>query len=114
MELEAQIFIWVYLKRDETTIHTHPISDEIILRFVGESEADVGDGWTTVKDNDCVMAPRGVLHGGRVSKESKPPDGRVLVGGFASPPQMDLYFKAGYYDNNEEGKFIKLPCTNLL
>jgi uncharacterized cupin superfamily protein len=48
-----------YLKPgDETTNHTHPISDEIILRFVGECEADVGDGWTTVKDNDCVMAPR--------------------------------------------------------
>lgn len=104
-----------YLKHgDETAIHTHPISDEIVLQFAGASEAYVGDGWAAVGANDCVMAPRGVLHGGRLNKESTTPDGRVLVGGFASPPQMDLYFKAGYYDCDHDGKFTNLPYTNLI
>ena len=75
------------------TIHTHPVSDECIISFSGHSLAYIGDRWVEFSPNDCVLAPCGVLHGGPHNNSQE----RIWAGGFAAPPQLDLYLNTEYY-----------------
>lgn len=54
---------------------------------------------------DCEMAPCGVPHG-----RSRTLGGRSHVGGFASPPQLDLYMRTEFY---REGSFSQPPAEVL-
>lgn len=94
--------------QQKTAIHTHPISDEFVIQFTGMTHSYVGDDWVDVNAYDCVMAPCGVLHGG-----DNPSNSRGIVGGFASPPQIDLYLKAGYYNSGGDAKFAQPPYTTI-
>ena len=85
-------------------IHTHPVTDELLILWSGKSRAYCGDRWHELDTYGCVMAPCGVHHGASDSEES------CLWGGFAAPPQLDLYLKTEYY---EDGKFSQPPFTNL-
>jgi uncharacterized cupin superfamily protein len=81
-------------------MHAHPVSDECLIVWEGVCEgytahgySDSGavDFWTGRKSSfvaldtyDVVLAPCGVLHGHRSL------DTPSVLGGFASPPQLDL------------------------
>ena len=85
-------------------IHTHPVSDECLVMWRGDSaEFYIGDSWTKAKANDVALAPCGVAHGHRS-------DGVALFGGFASPPQLDLLMPTDYYDG---GTFTAPEATRL-
>lgn len=90
-------------------IHSHPTSDECIINFSGSGLAYVGDHWVEFSPNDYILAPCGVLHGGPYNNNLS--EEQILAGGFASPPQLDLYMLTDYY---EKGKFKSPPFTNLL
>jgi hypothetical protein len=92
-----------------TLVHTHPISDEIVIQWTGKGQFFCGDRWIDIDTYDCVMAPCGVYHGAGGSRD--PEDGRSFAGGFASPPQLDLYVRTNYY---KDGKFVQASFTNLL
>ena len=85
---------------DRSLVHKHPVSDECLIRFSGRGQFFCGDKWVDVSALDCVLAPCGVLHGAAGSSIST--DGPSFIGGFASPPQLDLYVRSPYYKN---GKF---------
>ncbi len=89
-------------------VHTHPDSDECLILWAGKGQLYCGDRWVEAETFDCVMAPCGVHHdkGGRRS----PLAGRWFGGGFASPPQLDLYMKTEYY---KDGKFGRPPFAKL-
>lgn len=81
--------------------HTHPVSDECVIIWAGSARGFLNNHWFEMGMHDCLMAPCGVPHGGPLNihtetKEtfSQPKD--TLWGGFASPPQGDLYLRAGY------------------
>jgi mannose-6-phosphate isomerase-like protein (cupin superfamily) len=42
--------------------NTHPHSDQVVLILEGEALAEVGDGRTTLKKDNCVTIPAGVKH----------------------------------------------------
>lgn len=82
----------------EDTIHTHPVSDEFLVMWSGEGQFFVGDiGWVDAGAGDVALAPCGVMHGHR----STPERGPSMMGGFASPPQLDLVIPTDYYDTGE-------------
>lgn len=88
-------------------IHTHPVSDECVVNWWGGSQIWLGDRWIPTGSYDCILAPRGVRHGGFIPKDA----GRVsFVGGFAAPPQLDLLINSGYY---KDGKFERPPFVRL-
>jgi hypothetical protein len=47
---------------------------------------------------DVVLAPCGVEHGGKIPSDAK---GAAFPGGFASPPQLDLYMRTPYYKGRQ-------------
>jgi len=90
-------------------IHTHPVSDECLIQWAGgPGRFYVGDAWVDVGPLDCVIAPSGVYHGAGGGRHAA--DEPTLVGGFASPPQLDLYLLASYY---RDGEFARLPHSVL-
>lgn len=80
----------------QDTIHKHPVSDECLVMWSGSGQIFLGhNGWIDVKANDIAMAPCGVAHGHRSSGDLGP----SMMGGFASPPQLDLVIPTPYYDS---------------
>lgn len=89
------------------TIHTHPVSDEFLVMWHGEGQFFIGDlGWVDAAAGDVALAPCGVLHGHRSTDERGP----SMMGGFASPPQLDLVIPTDYY---ADGRF-EHPMTSRL
>jgi gentisate 1,2-dioxygenase len=77
-------------------IHKHPVSDEFLVMWSGSGQLYGGGfGWVDAEENDVMMAPCGVAHGHR-STEGRGPS---MMGGFASPPQLDLMIPSPFYAN---------------
>lgn len=74
--------------------HVHPLSEELLIVIKGKGEVFLGDRWIKVQQGDIVYAPEGVPHGTRNPKDSG--EDLVMVG-IGIPPQLDLYFRSGYY-----------------
>jgi gentisate 1,2-dioxygenase len=88
-------------------IHKHPVSDEFLVMWSGSGQLYGGGfGWVDAEENDVMMAPCGVAHGHR-SIEGRGPS---MMGGFASPPQLDLMIPSPFYAN---GMFTH-PATSEL
>lgn len=87
----------------EDTMHTHPVSDEFLVMWSGQGQLYIGDiGWVDAGPGDVALAPCGVMHGHRSTTDRGP----AMMGGFASPPQLDLmiptdYYKDGVYERPE-------------
>lgn len=80
----------------EDTIHTHPVSDEFLVMWSGEGQLYIGDiGWVDAGPGDVALAPCGVMHGHRSTDDRGP----SMMGGFASPPQLDLVIPTDYYND---------------
>lgn len=81
-------------------MHVHPVSDECLVVWEGVCEGYTAHGYTetaspdfwigreasfvAIETFDVILAPCGVLHGHRSV------DSPSVLGGFASPPQLDL------------------------
>lgn len=77
-------------------IHKHPVSDEFLVMWSGSGQLYGGGfGWVDAEENDVMMAPCGVAHGHR----SVAGRGPSMMGGFASPPQLDLVIPSPFYEN---------------
>lgn len=77
-------------------IHRHPVSDEFLVMWSGSGQFFIGGiGWIDAGENDVILAPCGIEHGHRSTAERGP----SMMGGFASPPQMDLVIPTPYYKN---------------
>lgn len=75
-------------------MHIHPVSDECLILWEGVCEGYTAHGYSgsefvTLDTYDVVLAPSGVLHGHRSTTTPS------VLGGFASPPQLDLLLDAG-------------------
>jgi gentisate 1,2-dioxygenase len=91
----------------EDTIHTHPVSDEFLVMWSGEGQFFIGDvGWVDAGPGDVALAPCGVMHGHRSTDDRGP----SMMGGFASPPQLDLVIPTDYYN---AGQFSHPEQTEL-
>jgi quercetin dioxygenase-like cupin family protein len=88
-------------------IHTHPVSDECVVNWWGGNPCFLGDRWIQTESYDCLLAPRGVRHGGILPKDAEQ---LVYVGGLAAPPQLDLLINSGYY---QDGRFTRPPFSRL-
>lgn len=88
-------------------IHTHPVSDEVVVNWWGGNLVWLGDAWHQTRSHDCVLAPCGVRHGGVVAADAKD---YLLVGGLAAPPQLDLLINSGYY---QDGRFTRPEFSEL-
>ena len=88
-------------------IHTHPVSDECVINWWGGNQVWLGDRWLPSSSYDCLLAPRGVRHGGYIAEDATQ---SLLVGGLAAPPQLDLLINSGYYKN---GRFERPPFARL-
>jgi mannose-6-phosphate isomerase-like protein (cupin superfamily) len=73
----------------DSNAHRHPISDEVLISFINRGQLYCDDRWLVVGPNESVMAPCGVTHGAIASPDL--PDPYWGVGGFAAPPQQDVY-----------------------
>ncbi|CAN1530899.1 Cupin 2, conserved barrel [Mycobacteriaceae bacterium] len=88
-------------------IHKHPVSDEFLVMWSGSGQLYGGGfGWVDAEENDVMMAPCGVAHGHR-SIEGRGPS---MMGGFASPPQLDLMIPSPFYAN---GMFTHPAASEL-
>jgi gentisate 1,2-dioxygenase len=101
-------------------MHVHPVADECLVVWEGTCEGytahgytDTGtpDFWTgrqasfvALETYDVILAPCGVLHGHRST------DTPSVLGGFASPPQLDLLIGGEHYD---DGVFTQATYTKL-
>jgi hypothetical protein len=56
---------------------------------------------------DVVLAPCGVQHGGRIPSDAK---STAFPGGYASPPQLDLYMRTTYY---KDGRY-QTPAFEMI
>lgn len=74
--------------------HVHPLSEELLIVLRGKGEIFLKDRWIKVSEGDIVYAPEGVPHGTRNLEGS---DEELITIGIAVPPQLDLYFRSGYY-----------------
>ncbi len=89
---------------DEFAAHTHPISDECVIVWAGAARGFLDGHWFQMGIHECLLAPCGVAHGGPLNIELNTLNASghgsdTLWGGFASPPQGDLYLRAGYVNN---------------
>jgi len=91
----------------EAATHTHPVSDECIVNWIGSGQSLISGEYVSTGPLDVVLAPCGVAHGGKI-----PPDAKDVCfpGGFASPPQLDLYVRTPYYN---DGKYQVPPFEML-
>jgi quercetin dioxygenase-like cupin family protein len=101
-------------------MHVHPVSDECLIVWEGICEGYTADGYTdtgspdfwnsrqssfvALDTYDVILAPCGVLHGHRSTATPS------VLGGFASPPQLDLLIGNPYYDH---GVFTKAGSQRL-
>ena len=68
-------------------VHKHSVSDECPTLWSGTGELYIGSiEWLKAEENDDILAPCGVVHGHRAINGR----GQMMMGGFASPPQIDL------------------------
>lgn len=86
--------------------HTHPISDECVVVWSGNARGFLNGHWFDMGIHECLLAPCGVPHGGPLNVKTKTSgvdviDRDTLWGGFASPPQGDLYLKGGYIKDQQ-------------
>ncbi|MBP2652677.1 MAG: cupin protein [Firmicutes bacterium] len=81
--------------------HVHPISEDAVLFWNGTGMAYLESRWIEVSEGDILYAPALVRHGTGCHKNSPR---AIMSCGCATPPQFDLYQKAGYL---KEGKFVK-------
>ena len=88
-----------------TSLHAHPGSDECVVLWDGQARAWAVDGWHDMEMYDVVMAPCGVKHGVSAA------EGAARWGGFAAPPQMDLYARTLFYQGT--GTFGDIPFGHL-
>lgn len=88
-------------------LHHHPVADECVVQWAGGGIAYIGDAKVPVGALDTVLAPCGVHHGGEVPADA---DGTMYPGGFAAPPQLDLYLKTDYW---KDGRFQRPEFENL-
>ncbi len=91
----------------EAAKHTHPVSDECIVNWIGSGLSLVSGKYIATGPLDVVLAPCGLEHGGRIPSDTKSP---AFPGGFASPPQLDLYMRTPYY---KDGKYQTPPFEML-
>lgn len=93
----------------EDTIHTHPVSDEFLVMWSGEGQFFIGDiGWVDAAAGDVALAPCGVMHGHRSTQGRGP----SMMGGFASPPQLDLVIPTPYYQDGVYADPDPSPLTD--
>jgi gentisate 1,2-dioxygenase len=88
-----------------TAVHTHPASDECVVLWDGTARAWSQGGWHDMEIFDVVMAPCGVEHGIAMVP------GEAYWGGFAAPPQLDMYARTPYYRGT--GTFAEVPFGRL-
>jgi len=91
----------------EAATHTHPVSDECIVNWIGSGLSLISGQYIATGPLDVVLAPCGVQHGGKIPSDAK---GAAFPGGFASPPQLDLYLRTPYY---KDGKYQTPPFEML-
>jgi hypothetical protein len=89
---------------DEFAAHTHPISDECVIIWAGSARGFLDGHWFEMGIHECLLAPCGVHHGGPLNIDTQTVGSihhaqDTLWGGFASPPQGDLYLRGGYIDD---------------
>lgn len=90
-------------------MHIHPVSDECLVLWEGVCEGYTAAGYSesrfvALDTFDVILAPCGVLHGHRSL------DTPSVLGGFASPPQLDLMIGGGHY---EDGVFSQAVFERL-
>ena len=83
--------------------HVHPISEDAIIFWDAPGMAYLESRWIEAVIGDILYAPALVKHGTGNHKDAPGP---MNSSGCATPPQFDLYEKAGYLKN---GKFIDFP-----
>jgi gentisate 1,2-dioxygenase len=88
-----------------SALHAHPASDECVVLWDGSARAWQGGGWHEMEIFDVVFAPCGVGHGISLL------EGGSLWGGFAAPPQLDLYARTSFYEGT--GTFEAPPQERL-
>ena len=91
----------------EAATHTHPVSDECIVNWIGSGLSLISGEYIPTGPLDLVLAPCGVQHGGKIPADAK---GAAFPGGFASPPQLDLYLRTPHY---KDGKY-QTPAFEML
>lgn len=87
--------------------HTHPVSDEAVVNWAGSNEVYIDGSWVPTGPLDVSLAPCGVVHGGRVPADATE---IYLPGGFAAPPQLDLYLNTPFH---HDGRFDTPPWSTL-
>jgi gentisate 1,2-dioxygenase len=87
-----------------TAVHAHPVADECVVLWAGQAQAYACGAWHEMDTYDCVFAPCGVRHG--ISAVPR----TTLWGGFAAPPQLDLYQRTDWF---KEGAFTTPPFERL-
>ena len=80
-------------------LHTHPISDEILVPLSTSQLFYVGDHWVEAPQYDVLLAPCGVTHGNGNADRAGQADS--WGGGFASPPQIDLYMQTEHWNGED-------------
>jgi quercetin dioxygenase-like cupin family protein len=85
--------------------HVHPISEDAILFWDGDGMAYLESRWIEVNEGDILYAPALVRHGTGCHVKSPR---AINSSGCATPPQLDLYEKAGYLKG---GKFIEFSIV---
>ena len=91
----------------QDTIHNHPVSDEFLVMWSGSGQFFIGGiGWVDAEENDVILAPCGIVHGHRSTAGRGP----SLMGGFASPPQIDLMIPTSYY---KDGVYAHPPVARM-
>lgn len=86
------------------SVHAHPAADECVVLWAGQARAYACGAWHEMDTYDCVFAPCGVRHGISAVADT------TLWGGFAAPPQLDLYQRTDWF---KEGTFATPPYERL-
>jgi gentisate 1,2-dioxygenase len=86
------------------SVHAHPAADECVVLWAGQARAYACGRWHDMDTYDCVFAPCGVRHGISTVPST------TLWGGFAAPPQLDLYRRTDWL---HDGVFVTPPFDRL-
>jgi quercetin dioxygenase-like cupin family protein len=86
------------------SVHAHPAADECVVLWAGQARAYACGRWHDMDTYDCVFAPCGVRHGISTVPST------TLWGGFAAPPQLDLYRRTDWL---QDGVFATPPFDRL-